>query len=204
MTDFHEVRFPMRLAIGAVGGPERRTEIVTLASGQEVRNARWLQSRRRWEVGSAVEDLSQMHDLISFFEARNGRLHGFRFCDPLDHSSAAPDAEITPTDQILGIGDGAETVFQLIKDYDGVARAIAKPVAGTVRIAVNDAEQLAGWTVDTMTGEVQFDVAPFQGDVVSAGFEFDCPVRFESDQINAVIEAFGAGRVVSLSLVELL
>ena len=204
MTGFHEVQFPMRLAIGAIGGPERRTEIVTLASGKEVRNAKWSRSRRRWEIGSAITDLADLQDFLSFFEARQGRLYGFRFRDPLDYSSARPGLPPAATDQILGQGDGARTVFQLVKDYGGQSRDIVKPVAGSVAVALNASAVSSGWTLDPELGTIDFDVPPADGVTVTAGFEFDCPVRFESDYVSAVIEAFGAGRVVSVSLVELI
>ena len=204
MTGFHEVQFPMRLAIGAIGGPERRTEIVTLASGKEVRNAKWSRSRRRWEIGSAITDLADLQDFLSFFEARQGRLYGFRFRDPLDYSSARPGLPPAATDQILGQGDGARTVFQLVKDYGGQSRDNVKPVAGSVAVALNASAVSSGWTLDPELGTIDFDVPPADGVTVTAGFEFDCPVRFESDYVSAVIEAFGAGRVVSVSLVELI
>src|SRR5215218_8305599 len=40
-SDFHEVRFPLDVSLGSRGGPVRRTDIVTLASGREHRNSRW-------------------------------------------------------------------------------------------------------------------------------------------------------------------
>jgi len=203
MTAFHEVSFPMPLALGAAGGPERRTEIVTLASGQEVRNAKWSRSRRRWDVGGAVSNLQDLQTLISFFEARMGRLYGFRFRDPLDYSSADAGTEPGAGDQVLGVGDGTQTTFQLCKWYGAVKRTITKPVDGTTRVSVDGVERSSGWSVSTDTGEIAFDTAPPSGAVVRAGFEFDCPVRFETDQINAVIEAFGAGRIVSVTLIEL-
>ena len=48
---FHATRFPLDIALGARGGPERMTDIVTLSSGREERNARWAQSRRRYNAG---------------------------------------------------------------------------------------------------------------------------------------------------------
>ncbi|NQY98042.1 MAG: DUF2460 domain-containing protein [Henriciella sp.] len=204
MTGFHEVSFPMRLALGAVGGPQRRTEIVTLASGREVRNSKWAGSRRRWDVGGAVTDLSRLQELISFFEARMGPLYGFRFRDPVDHSSAPPGTSVSSDDQFVGIGDGTRTTFQLSKDYDGVSRDIQKPVFGTTRVSVDGTELNSGWHASTERGELLFDTAPANGAIIRAGFEFECAVRFESDQINGVVEAFGAGRVVSLGLIELL
>ncbi|MEO0608017.1 MAG: DUF2460 domain-containing protein, partial [Pseudomonadota bacterium] len=160
MTGFHEVQFPMRLAIGAIGGPERRTEIVTLASGKEVRNAKWSGSRRRWEIGSAITDLADLQDLLSFFEARQGRLYGFRFRDPLDFSSASPNQLHSATDQVLGEGDGTRTQFQLIKDYGGVTRRIAKPVAETVELALDANPAASGWQLDPTMGTVTFNVPP--------------------------------------------
>ncbi len=204
MSGFHEIRFPLRLALGAVGGPERRTEILTLASGQEVRNAVWASSRRRWDIGGAIGDLADLHALISFFEARRGRLHGFRFRDPMDFSSALPGTAVTASDQIIGVGDDVTATFDLIKDYGGVLRRIAKPVANSVRVAVDDVELTSGWSVNDTAGIVTFDAAPVSGAVVNAGFEFDCAVRFESDRLEGVIEAFGAGRVVSVGLTELI
>ena len=203
-TSFHNVDFPIRLALGAVGGPEWKTDIASLASGKEVRNGKWARSRHRWDVGSAVSSLADLQTVIGFYEARMGRLFGFRFRDPLDHSSALPGAEISAEDQELGAGDGTETEFQLSKHYGSLERPIAKPVIGSVRVSVDGVEQHSGWDLSLETGKVRFHTPPASGAEIRAGFEFDCPVRFENDQINGVVEAFGAGRIVSIGLIELL
>lgn len=200
---FHDVVFPARLALGARGGPEFATDVITLASGREVRNTARASMRRRWEIGSAISDLAALSVLSEFFEARRGRLFGFRFRDPLDHASAAPGLQVSATDQMLGVGDGDQTAFKLVKRSGDVERRITKPVAGSVIVAVDGVEQASGWSVDPLTGQVVFDLPPSQDGVISAGFKFDCPVRFEEDRLEAVIEAFGAGRVVSLGLIEL-
>ncbi len=204
MSGFHDVRFPIRLALGATGGPERRTEILTLASGREVRNAVWANARRRWDVGSAISDLAGLYELVSFFEARKGRLHGFRFRDPMDHTSAPPGVAVSSEDQIIGTGDDVRSRFKLRKDYGGTLRAISKPVVTSLRVGIDGVEPNTGWSFDPEVGEIVFDVPPETGAIISAGFEFDCAVRFESDQMQAVVEAFGAGRVASLALVELI
>jgi uncharacterized protein (TIGR02217 family) len=49
---FHEVRLPARLAFGSTGGVERRTEVVTLASGYERRSTPWAHGRRRYLIGA--------------------------------------------------------------------------------------------------------------------------------------------------------
>ena len=203
LSEFHEVRLPLALAFGAQGGPERRTEVVALASGGEARNAIWAGARRRWDLGGAVTKIEQLHDLTTFFEARRGRLHGFRFRDFVDDRSGRPNADVTPTDQVLGLGDGVQTVFGLTKQYGDTARRIHKPVGGSVRAAIDGVEQ-SGVVVSTVRGEVRFAEPPEQGVVITAGFLFDVPVRFDSDQLETSIEAFGAGRAGQVPIVELL
>lgn len=204
---FHEVRLPARLAFGSTGGVERRTEIVTLGSGFERRSTPWAQGRRRYLIGANLRSLDDMATLTSFFEARRGRLYGFRFRDFADFKSSAPGAETGATDQPLGEGDGVRTGFALTKRYgdDETAadRRITKPVAGTVRLAVDGSERPEGtFTVDHITGMVTLDEAPAAGSVVTAGFEFDTPVRFDTDRIEVTLESFEAGRMAAAPLIE--
>ena len=201
MTAFHETRLPARLAFGSTGGVERRTEVVTLASGFERRSSPWAGGRRRYLIGAGVRSLDDAAVLVAFFEARRGRLHGFRFKDFADFKSCAPSATTAATDQAIGTGDGAETAFQLVKAYGDLARTIVKPVAGTVKVAVAGVVTTA-FTVDTATGIVTFDAAPAAAAAVTAGFEFDTPVRFDADRIDVTLEGFDAGRVVAVPLVE--
>ena len=78
---FHEVRFPDDISRGARGGPERRTQVVELASGDEERNASWADSRRRYDAAYGIRRADDLAAVVAFFEARNGRLHGFRWKD---------------------------------------------------------------------------------------------------------------------------
>ncbi|MFZ5670883.1 MAG: phage distal tail protein, Rcc01695 family [Pseudomonadota bacterium] len=198
---FHEVRLPARLAFGSSGGVERRTEIVTLASGFERRSTPWAHGRRRYLIGAGLRSLDDAAALVAFFEARRGRLHGFRFRDFADFKSCAPSAAIAPTDQALGVGDGAATTFPLGKAYGDVVRPIRKPVAGTVRVAV-DGVETGDVVLDAAVGTVTFAAPPAAGAVLTAGFAFDTPVRFDADRIEVTLESFGAGRVVAVPLVE--
>jgi uncharacterized protein (TIGR02217 family) len=210
-TPFHEVLFPLDIARGSAGGPERKTEIVALGSGREERNARWAHSRRRYDAGYGVKTLEALSAAVAFFEERRGRLHGFRWRDRLDHSSAAPSAAVTPLDQIVGVGDGATATFQLVKTYGGVhapyARPIAKPVPGSVRVAVAgvEAEEGTDFTCDTTSGVVTFLAGhiPAVGDAVTAGFQFDVPVRFDTDYLEVDLSAFSAGAIPKIPLVEI-
>ena len=199
--DFQEVRLPTRLAFGSTGGVERRTEIATLASGFERRSTPWALGRRRYLIGANLRSLDDMAELLAFFEARRGRLHGFRFKDFADFKSCAPSRTMSATDQALGAGDGVRTAFQLIKVYGDVERPIAKPVEGSVRIAVGGVE-VSDFVVDAATGAVRLAVAPAVGVMVTAGFLFDTPVRFDTDRIETTLESFDAGRMAAVPLIE--
>ena len=207
MTAFDEVSLALPFALGASGGPERRVDIVTLGSGAEARNTPWAHGRRRYDIGGAVRTLDQMHELIAFFEARRGKLHGFRFRDPFDFKSCAPSATPTANDQILGAGDGERVTFSLLKAYGAgetaYLRPISKPVAGSALVAIDGAPLAPGaFTVASESGIVTLDAAPVLGAVVSAGFIFDTPVRFDIDRLDLSIDGFGAGHAVAIPLVE--
>lgn len=208
---FHEIRFPLRTAFGASGGPERRTDIVSLGSGHEERNSPWALSRRRYNAGSGVRSLDDIHLVTEFFEARQGRLHGFRWKDRVDFSSTAPSNTVSFQDQVLGTGDDVTTTFQIAKSYpSGEAvylRPILKPVEGSVRVSINavEMEQGAAFTVDHTSGLVTFltGSVPALGSIVQCGFEFDVPVRFDSDFLEINLAAFDAGDIPSIPLVEI-
>lgn len=199
---FHEVSFPARLAFGSGAGIERKTQIVSLASGFEQRISPWALGRRRYLIGAGVRSLSDASALLAFFEARQGPLYGFRFRDFADCRSGELKAAVTASDQVIGEGDGQRTAFQLVKSYGGVVRPIAKPVEDTVVVAVGGVAVSGGFTVDHTTGIVTFDVAPDDGVTITAGFEFDTPVRFDSDRLDMTLEGFEAGRVAAVPLIE--
>lgn len=201
MSGFHDVRFPLSIGLYARGGPERRTEIVTLTSGAEERNSPWAHSRRRWDAAPGVRTRDDLSALIAFFEARRGRLHAFRFTDPMDHLSCLPSQTPSALDQTLGEGDGARTAFDLVKRYgDGAGawvRPVRLPVAGSVLAAVDG--EAAAFSV--AGGAVVFDGPPPPGALVTAGFHFDCPARFDTDRLDIAAEGF-AGVAPSVPLVE--
>ncbi len=205
---FHEIRFPANLSFGSVGGPERRTEIVTLQNGHEERNTPWAHSRRRYDAGVGLRSLDDVETLIAFFEARGGELNGFRWKDWSDYKSCPTSRSPGPLDQILGVGDGLRTVYQLQKTYRSgqqtYVRPISKPVAGTVVVAVAEDPKVESleFTVDTATGLVTFVDPPALGTQVTAGFEFDVPVRFATDRIQTSVASFQAGDVPSVPVLE--
>jgi uncharacterized protein (TIGR02217 family) len=211
MTAFHETLFPLDIALKSAGGPQRRTDIVVLGSGAEERNARWAHSRRRYDAGYGVKTFETLSQVLAFFEERRGRLYGFRWRDRLDHSSAVPGHAINPTDQVIGIGDGITSTFQLSKTYGSLyspyRRPIAKPVPDSVRVAVaeNVLEERTGFTVDSTTGVITLAPAhvPASGAAITAGFLFDVPVRFDTDYLEIDLSAFAAGAIPKIPLVEI-
>jgi uncharacterized protein (TIGR02217 family) len=205
---FHEVRFPANLSFGSVGGPERRTEVVQLSNGFEERNTPWSQSRRRYDAGVSLRSLDDIGSLIAFFEARQGQLNGFRWKDWADYKSCTASATPAFDDQLIGTGDGVRSDYQLIKTYASGAelqsRDIRKPVAGTVRIGLQGDELQEGvhFAVDVTTGTVTFTSPPAVDERVTAGYEFDVPVRFDTDKIQVSVASFQAGDVPQVPVVE--
>ncbi len=207
---FHETRFPTAISRGAVGGPERRTDVVVLGSGAEERNARWADSRRTYNAGYGVKSLDDLHAALAFFEERRGRLHGFRWRDPLDRKSCAPERTPSALDQTLGVADGARAQFALVKRYGSTfapyTRRITKPVANSVTVAIDGIiEPASTHTIDHTTGIVTFLAGhiPTSGAAVSAGFEFDVPVRFDTDKLEINMSGFRSGAIPSIPLVEI-
>lgn len=211
MAAFHEVLFPTAISRGSQGGPERRTDIVVLGSGAEERNARWAHSRRRYNAGWGIKTLDELHAVVAFFEERRGRLHGFRWRDHMDFRSCPPERTPTVLDQQLGVGDGVRAAFQLVKTYGGAhlpwQREIAKPVGGSIVVAVDGVAMAAGseFVVDPSTGVVTFLAGhvPGAGTVVTAGFEFDVPVRFDTDMLDVSVQGVRHGSIPSIPIVEI-
>lgn len=205
---FHEIRFPTALSYGSLGGPERRTDVVTLSNGFEERNTPWAHSRRRFDAGVGLQSLDDVEVVVAFFEARQGQMYGFRWKDWSDFKSSRPSQDIAHDDQLLGMGDEVRDRFQLVKHYvSGTAqytRPIQKPVVGSVVVAVSGDPQVEGedYAVDHQTGEIRFFHPPDLQAEVTAGFEFDVPVRFDTDRIVTSVATFQAGTVPDVPVIE--
>lgn len=212
MNEFHDVRFPTAVSFGATGGPGRRVEIVALSSGHERRNLRFAHSRRDYDAGTGLRSSADLMEIVAFFEARRGAFHGFRFRDPFDHLSCAAGLSPASGDQWLGTGDGETASFRLMKTYgsggDAYRRPVTRPVAGSVVVAVNGAAREAGThlAVDHDTGTVTFlpGQEPAEGQVVTAGFAFDVPARFDTERLGVSLATFRAGQIPSIPIVEII
>ena len=191
MTGFHEVLFPLDIALGSRGGPQRQTNIVTTGSGREERNQRWFHSRRRYDAGYGVKSLAAVAAVVEFFEERRGMFYGFRWRDRADCRSAPPGAVPAATDQRIGVGDGTTAVFQLAKTYGSAfspyRREIRKPVNGSVRVAIDGVERAPpAFSVDAAQGLVTFASAhvPANGAIVTAGVAFSPAARLDSGHVE--------------------
>ncbi|WP_412506146.1 TIGR02217 family protein [Roseovarius sp. SYSU LYC5161] len=205
---FDEVRLEIGgTAFGVLFRRRRRTEIARLGNGHEERNSLWAASYLSADLSTVVRSLNDQHEIMEFWEARQGKARGFRLKDKSDFKSGKPLAPVTPTDQQVAAVDGSSTSFQLVKGYVSggrrYERVIRKPVAGTVRVAVGGVEQEGGWSVDTTTGIITFDSAPSSGVSITAGYEFDVPVRFDTDDLGLILPYAEEGVYEQIPVVEI-
>lgn len=176
-------RFPDTLALGAIGGPMYRTEIVGKSDGSEQRNRAFRHPRWVFEVGLVHKDAEETKTLLSFFRAvAAGRKNSFRFRDP------TPDQAVGH-DEILGTGDGMTRIYQLLKRYTYGAhfydRPIYKPVLDTIAPLEVDGTPLddADWSIDDQ-GQITL-LLPLDPDAVLVApyYEFDIAMRFDTDRL---------------------
>lgn len=209
-TGFDNIRLPDEIEQGSTGGPQFYTSVLRLSSGAESRNQNWQDAKCVYDISYGVTD-DTFYDVITFFRARRGRLRGFRFKDWTDFVG---DGE--PCD---GIIDGTNVLFQLQKTYDdGITtyiRKITRPIyAGTIGEIITENTvilykngvplvQTTDWNTQDF-GVVKLHVAPVAGDVITADFEFDVPVRFDNDTLALNIQNYNAAAVGSMTLTELI
>ncbi|MEP2707190.1 MAG: DUF2460 domain-containing protein [Roseibium sp.] len=209
MDGFLKESFPASVAFGALGGPERRTEIVQLATGFETRNARWADSRRRFDAATGIRSLGDLRAVLSFFEKTRGRLNGFRFKDPFDHVSSVDGTAPTASDQLIGTGDGSQSRFRLTKTYGSgdaaYVREIRLPEETSVKVAIGGVPVTAGmdFSIDDVTGELVLNSPPAVAVEITAGFSFEVPVRFDTDRLELSLTHFEAGDIPSIPMIEI-
>lgn len=192
---FDNVRLPEDIERGAQGGPAFQTTIITLGTGREQRNVDWLAQRCSYDVSYGVQSKTDFAAVVKFFYARLGRARGFRFKDWTDYQA---------TDEQIGIGDGSDTTFQLIKNYSSVVtyqRKITRPVAGTTSIKVDGV--ITSFLVNNDTGIITISPAPANLSIITASFEFDVPVRFDSDKLELNARTDTVASIPSIEIVEL-
>lgn len=215
MASFHDVRLDPGVSYGSRGGPSFKTIVSGLESGYEQRSASWDAPRRKWNIGHKLTDPAFLETLLSFFMARKGKLHGFRFKDWSDWfvgKTWVPGGPLTDsTPMQIGVGNGVQSAFQLTKTYtsgtESVVRKITRPVSGTVKIFVNGSlrTEATHYTVNYSTGVVTFTGGniPANGHAVAWIGEFDIPARFNTDDMELDLEGLQHGRWPSIVVIEL-
>lgn len=200
-------RFPDSISKGSRGGPQYKSIIIKSDSGYEQRNICWEMPLHRYDISFGIDSLSDLEKVLEFFHAARGKAYGFRFKDWADYKSCSVLSDISGEDQLIGIGDGATTSFQLVKRYKvgtvELIRTIKKPVEGSVVVTIDGVEiSTDQYSVDYTTGIITFSSPPTNNAVIKAGFEFDVPVRFDTDYLPTRLESFMYGQM-ELTLVEI-
>lgn len=192
---FDNVRLPEDIERESISAPRFQTSVVTLGRGAEQRNVDWAQQRLSFDISYGIQYEDDVKKVIDFFYARLGRARGFRFKDWSDYKGV---------DEKLGVGDGVKTAFQLVRNYTSsvtYVRKILCPVADTVSVKVDGVAAL--FSIDLATGIITLNTPAADGKNVTASFEFDVPVRFDSDKLELNIAIFNASAIESITLVEL-
>ena len=164
------------------------------------RNSNWENARAKYNIGHSIKNQSQIDEIIAFFRARKGKAYGFRFKDWSDYKAEG---------EFIANGNGVKTEFQLIKSYisgsDYIIREIKKPVDNSEKIYINSILQIrdTDYMIDIKTGIISFISAPADTSIINADFEFDVPVRFDTDDINITLDNYLIASVNNVPLVEI-
>ena len=194
---FLEMRFPELISFNSSSIVQFDTSVVVTKNGLEQRNINWNYAKMRFNIVNGIKTKSELDDILRFFRNVKGRAFGFRFKDWSDYNAKK---------QIIGYGDGIKKEFQLIKSYivnnNFYTRKINKPVFSTVKIYLDNVES-DNFSIDFTSGLLSFDYSIPMNVKVEADFEFDVPVRFESDVIEVSMETVNTGFVKDISLIEI-
>lgn len=197
MSGFHDVRFPADISLKASGGPEFKTQITELNNGREQRNLSWQQGRNKYQLELKNIGQEQAKRIIGFFSSRRGKTYSFRFKDWADFEAKS---------QQIGIADGTTTDFQLIKTYGNdenkFYKKITKPVATKVTVFLDGSSADFTYDINYSTGVISFHSAPSESSIITADFEFDFEVRFDTDFLSITTEDKLRSTIKKLELVE--
>ncbi|HSQ97382.1 MAG TPA: DUF2460 domain-containing protein [Rickettsiales bacterium] len=194
---FLEIRFPESISFNSSSMLEFNTTIITTKNGSEARNINWSKNKMKFNIVNGIKTKTELDEIFTFFRNVKGCGYGFRFKDWTDYSA---------TSQELGVGDGSTVEFQLLKTYtvsgNIYTRKITKPVISTITLYLDDVES-EDFSIDLTTGIITFNTAPSTDVVITADFEFDVPVRFNSDILEITLETINTGKIRELELLEI-
>lgn len=222
MTFFNE-QLSELIERGATGGPMWDTAIGFLDGGGEQRNKNWIDPLMRFEFGYGVLSATELDEVRDMHYNVSGRHEGFLFRDWSDHTIGTP--KFVPTSpQQIALGDGATTVFQVVRRHEKGARVYERPIykieSPTDRVFINAVEQTrvtsglgpGEYLIDYDTGLITTGTllggpasggdGPSGEDVLNFLGLFFIPVRFEDDQwFNRSLQP-DAHTVPNLALIE--
>jgi uncharacterized protein (TIGR02217 family) len=206
MPAFHEILFPVDISFGSSGGAKFNTAVTQVQSSYELRKNIWPYPKAEYNISYGIRDQSHIDVVTAFFYCRYGRAYGFRFKDWNDYKI---------TDQLIALGDGVATDFQIIKTYTHGGKTFQRKltkiawntlagisVGGDV---VTQSPDINGqyWSVDSNTGILTFANAPDLGDEIVIGTgEFHVPVRFDTDHLDLTHEFWNVQSWPNIPLVE--
>jgi uncharacterized protein (TIGR02217 family) len=173
------------------GGAGFKTAIMQITSGASVSAAQWQGSRGAWSIDCVNLNQMEMEALRTLFYEVRGRAYAFRFKDWNDHKLPnwlEVPGDLDPIPQLF-VTDGTTPGFQLYKRYEDQGglfqRKIIKPVLSTLRVFDGSMNPTL-FIVDEKTGIVVLtpEVSGTVGQPIYGHCEFDCWVRFDTDQAD--------------------
>jgi uncharacterized protein (TIGR02217 family) len=205
-TDFVDLEFPRRLALGAVSEPGWSTSLAETFGGYESANQNWANAKHRFDVSLAIRTEADYKLARAHFHSVRGRGKVFPFTDPLDYKCQAVEGVL------IDNGDSPAGDYQLVKVYgsgaDGWQRWITRPKSGVVVYRTRaGVVSVATATVSLTTGRVTV-TGHVGGDTYTWSGQFFVPCRYGSDRFPAAaVDRSPEGgdllvRVESLEIVE--
>jgi len=183
--------FPARLAWGAQAGPQCDVEIVTMASGHEVRNRRRSVARRRLVIPGTTRPAREARELLAFFRARGGAHEAFLFTDPIAKDTAV-DTVVSALDIQVAYGDGVTKRYAPGRSEGRMEHFI---VPNSLRVAVGgNTVSSSLYDFDEESGFLDFAAPPAAGEVITVGYSYRILVRFENTQLSVTEIAANAMR----------
>lgn len=197
--DFIEIQFPVDISYGSSGGPEYFTEILSTTNGCEIRSSKLHNHKMKFNISTGIKNKEQIEGMMRFFRCCRGRNIGFRYKDWSDFTGKNEPVKIINSHTL-----------QLMKIYKldvntTYERVINKPVKNSIKIQINDNiipdTQLE---VDYTTGIIVLPNHKIdeENTRVLASFEFDVPVRFNTDYLPVTIENYNFYSLPPIELIE--
>lgn len=209
MADFDDVVMPGSFAYGAIGGIGFNTQVSIMRNKREQRNQNWEGEQAKYDLHYPIKQPGAIDTFQNFVRLRNGKARGFLFDDPLNNNTAGIGGTPTKSDQLIGVGDGTTTDFQLkltwTDAFNTVDYIVYKPQIPTVLIAVGGTLKTVGTDYDIQPlGLIRFKGGhiPSSGNITWGGLYYR-PVRFDSDQLQISYDEFNAFEIVSMPMMEI-